>query len=271
MKDFFKSVILGFKNHDCFNLSANISFFAIFSLIPLTMIMVSIMGYFIGSETVFLRIVDVVAGALPKGKEAIVANVENVIQSRYSLGWIGLGFLIFSALLLFSSLERALDRIFESEKKRNFFHSKMLAVVVILVIAVFLYTPTIVGLLEGVLQRYGFSIPIGKAISGKIFFFAFAPLSFAISIMIIPNRKVWFRYAVVGGFFYAFAIGVARYLFRWYTTIVFDRYNLIYGSLTALILLTIWIYYLANILLLSAEIVAYLQRKRDGTNDVQLT
>lgn len=263
MKNFFKGIVVSYKNHDCFNLAANISFYAILSIIPLTMIMFSVLGYFLGSEEVFRQIIKTLTGAIPRGSEAIIANIEGVVNSRYELGWMGIGFMVFIALLLFSSLEHALDRIFESVKKRNFFHSKLLAVIVIFIIALFLYAPSAITLLEGFLHKYGFSVPLSKYISGKTFFFVFAALSFAITVVIVPNRKILFRYAILGGAFYAFAIGVARYLFRWYMAFSFDRYNLIYGSLTALVLLVIWIYYLANILLLSSEIVAYLQKKND--------
>ena len=40
-----------------------------------------------------------------------------------------------------------------------------------------------------------------------------------------------------------------------------QRYNIIYGSLTAVVLLVVWIYYLTVLMLLSAEFVATMQSK----------
>jgi membrane protein len=81
-------------------------------------------------------------------------------------------------------------------------------------------------------------------------------------IVVVPNRKVFIRYAVVGGVFFAVGLIVAKFIFSTYVSYAINRYNLIYGSLTAAVIYVLWIYYLAALMLLSAEIVATIQERR---------
>ena len=89
-------------------------------------------------------------------------------------------------------------------------------------------------------------------------------LAFVMVCVVIPNQKVYIRYAAVGGLVFSLGIGLARFVFKSYTSFALAKYNLIYGSFTAAILFIMWIYYMALILLLAAEIAASLQDVRKG-------
>lgn len=262
MKNFFVTIYKSCMSHDIFDLAASISFYAILSLLPLTMVFVSAIVHVMGSETVVTQIVDSVTAIIPGAKEIFSSNLQNLIKSKSSLGMWGISFLLVISTVLFSSLENAFDKVFETVKRRNFFHSRLLAIGVIFIILVLLFVPSSIRVLESVLVRYGYSIPLYNYISGSMFFVIFAMVSYLVTIIIVPNQKIYLRYAFWGACFYAAGIAVAKYLFSWYISITFDRYNLIYGSLTAIILTVLWVYYLSIILLVSAELVAYLQKRR---------
>lgn len=256
------SLAKSYKEHDCFNLAANISFFAILSLIPLLMIVVSAAGFVIGSsEELFSQIVSAVTDVLPKGKNELAASLNSIIYGRSSVGGIGIVFLLFIASLLFSSVEHALDKIFQSVKRRNFFHSRLLSVLLVFGVISVLFLPAAIGVFQAVLARFSVSVPLSGLASDKIFLGFLMIASFVAAVMIIPSHKVQFRFAVAGSIFFAVCVGAARFLFRLYIAYSFDRYNVIYGSLTVLVVAVIWIYYLANIFLLSSELVAVLQRR----------
>ncbi|MBI4126723.1 MAG: YihY/virulence factor BrkB family protein, partial [Deltaproteobacteria bacterium] len=69
-------------------------------------------------------------------------------------------------------------------------------------------------------------------------------------------------YAAIGGVIFAGGIALAKFLFRWYMVVAFTRYNIIYGSLTAVVLFVVWIYYVSVILLMATEAAAVLQGRR---------
>jgi membrane protein len=256
-------IIRSFFRDDCYNSAANISFCALLALIPIAMLMVSVAGYFLGaSQEAFDRIVSVAADILPVGRDIFVANLRSVLDQRASLGIVGIIALVFISTILVSSIERALDSVFRATARRNFFHSRMLGIALIFWVTVLFSLPTVVQVLEGLLLKYGFDFPLSELMSGKAYFFLVAFLSYLMMIVVVPNQKIYARYAVVGGVFFAVGIGVLKYIFRAYMAFSVQRYNVIYGSLAAVVLYVVWIYFLSVLLLLSAEIVAEIQRRR---------
>lgn len=259
---FISSIFKSFFKDDCLNLAANISFCALLAIIPIAMMIVSIAGYFLGgSEEAVQKITAIAANILPVGRELFVANLQSIMEQRSSLGIVGVVFLVFIATILVSSIEHSLDIVFKTVKKRNFLHSRLLGIALIFWFTLLFSLPTMAQILEGLLDRYGFDFPLSGFMAGKAFFFLVAFLAYVMTVIIIPNMKVYFRYAAVGGVIFAIGIGVAKFIFKWYMLFAIQRYNIIYGSLTAVVLLVVWIYYLAVVMLLTAEIVAVMQER----------
>lgn len=257
---FIGDTLKSFFKDDCLNLAANLSFCALLAIIPIGMMIVSIAGYFLGSSTETIqKITELATNFLPVSKDLFIANLESILDQRSSLGIVGLVFLVFIATILMSSIEHSLDIIFKTVKRRNFLHSRLLGIALIFLVTLLFSLPTTAQILEGLFARYGFIFPLSELMEGRVFFVIVAFLAYMMTIVIIPNHKVYVRYALVGGIIFAVGIGVAKFIFRWYMIFAIQRYNIIYGSLTAVVLLVVWIYYLSVVLLLSAELVAALQ------------
>jgi membrane protein len=260
---FIGRIIKNYFHDDCFEYSANISFYSLMSLIPIAIIMISIAGFFLGaSQEAFQRIIELATDVIPVGKELFIANLQSIQDQRASIGIVGLVFLLFISTLLVASVERSLDSVFDTPSRRNFFHSRLLGVAVIFWITLLFSLPTMVGILEGLLNQYGFHFPLSNLTSGRIYYMLVSFLAYLMVIVVVPNRKVFIRYAVVGGVFFAVGLIVAKFVFSTYVSYAINRYNLIYGSLTAAVIFVMWIYYLAALMLLSAEVVAAIQEKR---------
>ncbi len=261
-------ILKAFIKDDCFSLSANISFCALLAVIPLMMIVMSITGYFLGSQVeIFNQVVDAIVSVLPIGREYFVKNLTSLLEQKSSFGIIGIFTLLFIVTILVSSIEKAFDIIFRSVTRRNFFHSRLIGIALIFGITILFFIPTMIRVLEGLLKRFGFNFPFGELFVADLFIFVVSFLAFIFVAVVIPNQKVYIRYAAVGGMIFSVGLGVARIIFRFYAGFALNRYNLIYGSFTAAIMLIMWIYYLSNILLLSAEVVAHLQDSRKGLAD----
>ncbi len=256
------SIFKNFGRHENFYLATHISFCALLSLIPLLLIVFSMMGFLLGSsQTLFQQLVEGAADFLPQAKDFLTANLEEMVAARHFSGIFGFFLLISFATLLFSAIERALDKIFEAERRRNFFHSRLLAVFLIIVFCLLFFLPTAADILTRGLARYGFHFPLGELLRGKIFFILFTYISFVLIVTLIPHHQVRLRYAAFGAFLFAGGVFLAKLFFRWYMLHAFAQYNLIYGSVTAFVLLLLWIYYCVNILLLASEVVAYFQHR----------
>lgn len=257
------NVIKSFIKNDAFNSAASISFCSLLAIIPLAMIMVSVAGFVLGtSEHTFNQVVRGMNDLLPWGRDIFLANLESIMAKKSHLGIVGVGFLIFISTILVSSVEAAFDKIFRTEKSRNFFHSRLLGIGMIFLVALLMSLPTVASLLQLGLARFGMDIPLADFMTGKIYFVLVVFVAYLMGVVIIPNKKVYLRYAVVGGVIFSAGIAIAKYINLWYMGFAITRYNLIYGSLTAVILTVVWIYYLSLVLLFSAEIVSELQHRK---------
>ncbi len=253
-------IITNFFKHQCLSKAENIAFCALLAMIPIAMLVVSIAGYFLGiSNDALVLIANMATDFFPVGREFFIANLQSIVDQRSSLSIFSVIFLIFVAMILMATIERMLDDIFDTVSRRNFFHSRLLGIAIIFWVTLLFSLPPMVSILETLFHNYGFGIPLSAWMTGKVYFFLVALFSYTMMILIIPNRKIYFRYAFAGGIFFAIGIVCARLIYQWYMAFAIDRYNIIYGSLSAVILFLIWIYYMSVVILLAAEVVAQLQ------------
>lgn len=257
------NVIKSFIKNDAFSYAASISYFALLAIVPIAMIMVSAAGFFLGtSEHMLDQVVRGMNDLLPWGRDIFLANLESIMEKKSHLGIVGVGFLLFIATILVSSVESAFDKIFRTEKSRNFFHSRLLGIGMIFLVALLMSLPTVASLLQMGLARFGIDIPLADFMIGKLYFVLVVFVAYLMGVVIIPNKKIYLRYAAVGGVIFSLGLAIAKYLFHWYMVFSVTRYNLIYGSLTAVILTVVWIYYLCLVLLFSTEVVSELQHRK---------
>jgi len=98
---------------------------------------------------------------------------------------------------------------------------------------------------------------------GNLFPYLILTLGFTAIYKIVPNTPVSLQQALAGGAICAFLFEVAKHFFAWYIT-NYGGYSMTYGALEAMIILVLWTFYSACILLFCAEMVsAY--RRRDVT------
>ncbi len=259
---FIVSVVKSFFKNDCHTMAENIAFCSLLAMIPMGMIIVSLLGYFIGgSEDAFRGVVEIVTDVLPFGREQFVNNLQLLLKQRSSFSLYGIIFLVFVSTLVLASIERALNVVFNAEKRRIFIHSRLMGVVIIVGITLLFSLPTAARIFEGIFAQAGFHLPLSWLMTGKSYFILVSFLAYVITVVAVPNQRVYVRYAAVGGILFSLGLAAARFAFRWYLVTAIERYNLIYGSLTAVVLMIMWIYYLSIVFLFSAELVAGLQFK----------
>ncbi len=259
----FVDVIMGYHKDDCYNFAAVISFYAIFSLLPLAMIIISVLAYLLGSSSELIgRFQAIFDSVMPTVANELMLVVKSAVDKKQRFSYISAAMLFLVASFLVTSLETALDRVFRTEKKRNFFHSRIVAIGFIFVFILLFAAPGVIALLQDVLIRGGLMNKTEViTVSGNLFFFFIAFGGFFLSTTVIPNKKVYMRFSFLGALIFTVLTGVARLLFRQYIGVTWSRYDLIYGSVTVMIVILLWVYYMASIYLLSSEFVARIQER----------
>ncbi len=250
-----------FYRDDGFNLAAGLSFFAIVSVIPITLIVISIVGHYIGqSDQLFAEISAWVLATLPQVQPDFIDFLRQLVNRKLASGWVGIIFLFFVASFLFANIEHLLDKVLKSERKRNFWHSAILSIASIGITAVVLFALVFLKVLTQYFERHGAVMSEYALIQGSASYFIAHFLVFLLLLRFAPNELMRGRNIVVGGLVFGLLTVLASHLFRWYMGIALERYHFIYGSLTVLVLLVVWIYYLSVIFVFCGELVNALQK-----------
>ena len=102
---------------------------------------------------------------------------------------------------------------------------------------------------------------LGRLLSAKTFLvFVVLFLVFLVLYRYLPNRKASLKSQVPGAFIIAVAWSLFSYFFSLYFTF-FPNFSNMYGSLSALIMVMLWLYVCMNLLLYGAEINAYFEKE----------
>lgn len=272
MKDFlavFRDGVRIFNKNGCFTSAAAISFYAFFSLIPLMLLIIAGLGFFLGLRADMLeRVVGMVRQTLPYLSESIIYDLRELSVNWKTFGWLGVLSLISSAELVMSAASDSLTSIFEADRKFSFFRKKVVNLFVIFVAIVAALSSVALTAVTIVLERFEINV-FGIGLIYNLLFlimFRFVAPFFLVALVaamvyrILSGPKLPFRYAIFGSMLFTLLWEAAKQLFAWYVS-NFMNYNRIYGSLGTLMVLLLWIFYSANIFLFSACVVraAYLR------------
>jgi membrane protein len=257
------------KNGDV-NQAAAMAFYSILSTIPLFILTIIVAGYFFSSHpNVSESIIDAIRGFNPYFSEKLLDQLGQIGKKKHLMGWAGVLGLIGLSSMIFNSMETALNIIFRSRKKRNYFVSKLLALSMIpagwIIGSISLVVSYVASMLvkQSVEIAEGLNISLG-AMSGALLRYAvpylITVIFFYFVYRIIPADKIRSNVALAGSALFALLMEIAKQLFTWYIT-NYTRYNIIFGSLGTIVILVIWAFYVALIFLFCAELMSSYQRR----------
>jgi membrane protein len=253
-------------------LSAALAFYAILSLIPFLLLLISGTAYILDSSESGLKMaLRFSSQFFPPASSHIFEEVSAISQRAEVFGLLGILSMLWTASVIFSSLEDAMGVVFRVQQRRNFLRGRLLALSMVPALALFFLLSFSVTALSGSLQEMEtilWGIDLAKwsfleFLTGYHFPYLVLTLGFTAVYKIIPNTPVSFHHALAGGASCAFLFEVAKHSFAWYFK-DYGRYGVTCGILDAMIILVLWTFFSACILLFCAELIsAY--RRRDAT------
>ncbi|WKZ32223.1 MAG: YihY/virulence factor BrkB family protein [Thermodesulfobacteriota bacterium] len=248
--------------------AAAISFYAFFSLIPVMFLVTAGVGFVLGARPELQeRVVGMVSESLPYLSDTIIRELEELSENWRTFGWIGLLSLVFAAEFVMSAMVRALTSIFGTEKSFGILRTRLIGLLMILLailaalssVAVTALSYTIQDLNTGIQGlQYVFNL-LSLLLFGLILPFFLVAGIIAVVFRVLAGANLDFRHAFLGSMVFAILWEAAKQLFALYVA-NFQSYNKFYGSIGALMILLMWIYYSASLFLLSASVAraAYL-------------
>jgi membrane protein len=247
------------------HLAAMIAYFALLSLVPLVFLSLALLGLF-GRADESTYLVTELKHVLPSASISQIVRVVNQIQENAAtLGLIGGVFLLWSSLSLFSVLESALNIVY-GRPNRSFLHGKGIAIIVMLGSLVMLFVGLTIGTVgfqllhdaaPGVVSNRWIAHLLSLIVSTAAVFL------FLVSIYyFLPNETVTLRDVQPGAVLGSILLQVSFQALPLYVALSQREDVLTLRALGAPVILLIWLYVMANVIVLGAEVNWWLSRDR---------
>ncbi len=245
-------------------LAAALAYYTVFSLAPLLLIAIAIAGFFFGEEAARGEIIGQIQGLVGKeGAETIQAMIQNANRpgSGSTIATItGVVILLFGASGVFGQLQVALNTIWEVKPKpgngiKSFLQSRFLSFAMVLVIGFLLLVSLVLSAVLAAISSYFGNLVPGFVIVGQIvnFIISFGVVTVLIASIykFLPDVDIPWKNLWVGAGVTALLFNLGKFLLGLY--LGNGSVGSAYGAAGSLVVLLIWVFYSAQILLFGAE------------------
>ncbi len=279
LREFFSIIKESFKewnNDNAPMLAAALAYYTAFSVAPLLVITIAILGVVFNQADVQAQILDQIESAVGAGAASIVGDIiENMTEPGRGLvsSLISVVGLLFGALALFNNLQIALNRIWgvdDAEPENGFLRfimNKLLSFGMILIVGFLLMVSLIASTALTFFDSYLFSIFPNSAwllrISSELLFVAITTVLFMMLFKFLPYAEIHWRDVWVGALVTAILFTVGRTVLSMY--LANSAVSSTYGAAGAFALILLWVYYSAQIVLFGAEFTQVYARRYGKT------
>ncbi len=274
-KDLFsllKETYTEWNDDEPFRLSAAMSYYAIFSLPGLLLIVVTTAGYFLGEEAVQGELSNQINGMIGSDAAKSVEGMLTTIHQNQSSGWatiIGVITIVFGATGVFYQLQQSLNEIWEVKTKkdegiRKIVVDRVTSFGVILIVGFLLLISLVLtaalSLLSNILQRHlpDFLIYVFYLLE-FLLSFGIITLLFAAIYKVLPDVKIGWKTVWIGAVVTAALFVLGKFALGFY----FGKSDpgSAYGAAGSLILILLWVSYSCLILFFGAEFTKVYARR----------
>ena len=247
---------------DAFHMAAAISYYSILSLFPLLLGLIAILGLFLPSQTVQQELFDFFRRNLPGSVHLLEENINGVIRLRGTLGVLSILGLLWTGSSMFGAVTWSVNRAWDIHRDRPFIQRKLRDIAMALGVGILfllsLGATTVFIILKSV-DVLGITFAVDFA--SRFLGFLFSIAVFLTIYKFVPNTRTLWRNVWPGALLGAVLFEIAKSLFVLYLN-RFANYQSVYGAVAAVIVLLVWIYISAFILILGAEFSSEYGRMR---------
>jgi YihY family inner membrane protein len=246
------------------HLAAMIAYFALLSLVPLVFLALALLG-FAGRADESSYLVTELGKIFPTVQISSIVRLVGSIQSNAAaLGIVGGFFLVWTSLSLFSVLESAFNIVY-GRPNRSFLHGKALALVLLVGSLCLLFVGLVAGSIGwGLLKEYapGFVGNGAVALALSILVSSVAVFIFLVVVyQLLTNAPLTLRDVLPGAI-----LGTVLLQATFQVLPIYVRWTRELATLQAfsgLPILLVWIYLMANVIVIGAEINWWRGRRRE--------
>lgn len=258
-----KTAAQEFGSDNVMKLSASLAYYTVFSLGPLMLVIVSVLGLFFEKKSlmwkVYWQLKDIIGQASADQIINIVENMQDQHAGSFSI--IGLAVLIFGTTTVFADMQSSINYIWSIKAKPQrgwlkFLKNRLLSFSMVISIAFLLLVSLVINSLTDLLTEKLFSslkddyVIIFKIIN-LLILFIIVTIMFMMIYKILPDAKLKWRDTIVGAVFTGLLFILGKYLIGLY--ISSSEMDNTYGAAASVVIILAWVYYTSTILYFGAE------------------
>ncbi len=263
-----------FNGDNGLKLSASLSYYTLFSLAPMLLIVISIGSILLGKEAAEGYLFHQFEELIGELGATQLQEMINNIQISGDTPWVtavGLATFFIGATGVFVEIQDSINIIWsiKTKPKRGwlqFIFTRLISFSMVVgigfLLMVSLVLSAVLSMLDGwIIDNIGTFAWLAFIVS-NVLAVATVMLLFAIIFKVLPDAKLKWRDVIIGSFFTAVLFLIGKYLINLYL----GRSNTVtvYGAAGAAVLIILWVYYSAIILYFGAEFTKVYANKYGG-------
>lgn len=262
-------VFRNFSRDDGSHMAAGLAYYATFSLFPIVLSTIAVAGFFLSADAVQARVLEFLEEQLPGigDSEFIRGNIEALVQARGALGAAAIIALLWSGRAVFGAVHRVLNRAWKVTAPPHFLLYQLGQITAAAGIAAIFLAAGTVGTAGRAIAAetdalLGIDLPweqlfagLSLVVSAGVFLFIYR---------FVPDTHVRWRDAVPAAVLATVLFELSKAGFAAYLSNL-SSLDLVYGSVTTIVVLMLFLYVVSMVLVLGAELASeYNRASREG-------
>ncbi len=270
-----KETFKEWQEDNALRLGAALSYYTIFSLAPLLIIIIGIVSIVFGNDVARTRIMEQMQGLIGEQSAAAIGDLLKSQEEKTSTGifatLVGVITLLVGATGVVGELQKSLSTIWEAPEPKGglvaLIRERILSLAMILGIGFLLLVSL---LLSAALTALGDSWGTAKILESINFVISLAVITvlFAAMFKFLPNVKIPWRNVWIGAAFTAILFTIGKTLTGLYLSKSAVASG--FGAAGSLVIILVWVYYNSQILFLGAEFTQVYSKSRARINDEEI-
>jgi membrane protein len=242
------------------NLAALLAWGTLSALLPLIFGVLSVAGLILRDQTRLDDLYNTLLVLLPPQSAGPILDALSSVREASSapLSIVALLLLLFSGSSFFSNMAAVFDQAYHVES-RNFVMQRVVSIVMLIITTLLLIVSTLAASLGSLVGNVQVGLPVGPKLA-RVVSWSISILSafvlFLLIYKILPNAKQGWRDVMPGAILSSVLLFVISQIFPLYLT--FFPPNQAYAVFGVFLVFTFWLYLLGFVLVLGAELNAFL-------------
>ena len=245
------------------DLAGSLAYFTVLSFFPIVTLVIMVFAIFTDTDGIREKLTDTIVNYFPASSALLEEAVNHLLGGSLAVGLIALAGIVLSATGLLNALNRAVNRVFGIETRKPVGTIITQVGVGTIVVVLFMLSVGLSGLCRLAISFGGVLVEsFGGTSTGLVLFSGVISVAvaavltgtiFTVVYFHLPNTRVEWRDAAVGGIIAVILFEAAKHLFFWFTNIA-SRRGAVYGPVASVVVLLMWAYIAGMIFLYGAAL-----------------